>query len=130
MIIALRVICTLAAVFGAWITLFLWLAYEQGVFAHLDTGTLILKLSGTLIRAGFLFMCAWAAWSRPYLAPWFAWGAFLAFVVAGAGDQVFRFGVIDGMRNLIPTYYVVSSIHALVATVIWLLVRAGNGNHA
>lgn len=121
--IALKLICSIAGLFGVFILAFTWFAFHQGYFASLDSGATALKIGGTVIRAVFLLLCAWAAWRQPYQAAWFAWGACFAFVVGGAVDVVFKYGLFSGFGNLIPTYYYTSIIHALLAITAWLFAR-------
>jgi hypothetical protein len=119
--IAFKLICTLSGLFGAFILLFALVAYFQGLLAPLDSGTIALKIGGTIVRAAFLLLCAWAAWRSPHQAAWFAWGAFFVFVLSGAADEVYRLGLVEGFGNLMPTYYQVAVVHALVAIAAWLL---------
>ena len=119
--ISLKLICSLAGLFGGFILIFVLVAYGQGVFASLDPGTVAFKIGTTIIRAGFLILCAWAAWRRPHQAPWFALGALLAFAVGGAADEIFRRGLVDGFGSLIPTYYRTVAIHAFFVAAAWLL---------
>ena len=120
--IVLKVICSLLALYGAFIIVFLWQAYKQGIFQNYSTVTTALKIISTLIKAIFLLLCAWSAWQHPLLSPWFAWGAFAAFVIGGAADEIFHHGFISGFKRLIPTYYIGVSIHAFIAISIWLIV--------
>lgn len=119
--IAFKLICSIAGLFGVFILLFVVAAYFQGFFASLGSGTAALKIIGTVIRAVFLLLCAWAAWKNPHYAALFALGAFFTFVFSGAADEVFRLGLIRGFSNLMPTYYIVVIAHALLATLVWLL---------
>jgi hypothetical protein len=119
--VTLKIICSLAALFGAYMLFFLLSAFGQGVFAPFDSGTVALKVGGTLVRAAFLFLCAWSAWRQPHAGAWFAWGAFFTFVFAGAADEVFRLGLVRGLGHLIPVYYITASVQALFAIAVWLL---------
>jgi hypothetical protein len=124
--IALKLICSLAGLFGGFILVFVWVAYGQGVFASLDPGTTALKIGTTVIRAGFLLLCAWAAWRRPQQAAWFALGAFFAFGVGRAADEIFKRGLVGGFGSLVPAYYRTLAIHALLVAAAWRLApRAG-----
>ena len=122
-VIVLKTLCLLAALFGACIVLFAWIAHARGYFDTMRVATAALKLGGTVVRGSFLILCAWAAWRHPQQAAWFAWGAFFAFVFSGAGDQVLERGFVGGFKSLMPTYYVVASFHALFASIVWLLTR-------
>lgn len=119
--IALKTLCSLAGLFGVAIILFAWFAYSQGLLASYDSGTLSLKMAGTVIRAAFLLLCAWAAWRQPHNVALYASGALLAFVIGGAADEVYRQGWVGGFGNLIQTYYLTAAIHGLFALVVWLL---------
>ena len=119
--IALKIICSIAGLFGAFLFVLVWVAYGNGTFASLDPGTAILKIGTTLVRATFLMACAWAAWRRPRRAAWFAWGAFFAFAFGGAADELFKHGLVGGFANLVPAYYRTSAFHAFLAIAAWIL---------
>ena len=70
-----------------------------------------------------MLLCAWATWNSPYYAAWFAWGAFFAFVISGAVDEVVAHGISSGLGNLMATYYITAFVHAILASVIWFLSR-------
>ena len=119
--IALKILCSLAGAFGAATILFAWFAYSQGLLSSYDAGTVSLKIVGTVVRSAFLLLCAWAAWRQPHNAALYALAAFLAFVIGGAADEVYRRGLVGGFGNLIPTYYFTSAIHGLFALAVWRL---------
>jgi hypothetical protein len=119
--IALNIICSLAGLFGGFILVYVLVALGQGFFASLDPATIALKVGTTIIRAGFLLACAWAAWRRPHQASWFAAGALLAFAFGGAADEIFKHGLVSGLSRLVPTYYRTVGLHALLAVAAWLL---------
>lgn len=121
--IALKTLCVLSASFGAFILFFVFVAYLQGAFGEYNAGTVVLKVVSTVIRASFLLSCAWFAWCEPKYIAWFAWGAFAAFVVGGAADQIYYLGFIKGLNNLMVAYYVVAIIHAIFAILVWFLSR-------
>ena len=117
----LKALCSLGGAFGLLILLATAAFFGAGVFSELAPGAQALKLVGTFVRAACLFGCTWAAWRAVRLAAPFAWGAFAAFVVSGAADQVYDHGFTDGFGNLIPTYYYTSAMHALFAIAVWFL---------
>lgn len=114
----LKIICSAGALFGAWMLLAVWVFYTEGFLSQLGVGTLVLKLGATTIRAACLFGCAWAAWSAPAWAAPLAWGACAAFVVGGAADHVYNYGLVEGFKDLMPTYYFAAAAHALFALLV------------
>lgn len=122
--ITLNILCTIAGLFGATILLSLWFACSQGFFTTLDDGVASLKIITSIVRALFLILCALAVWKKTKYVTWFAWGAFFAFTIGGAADETYKLGFVNGIGNLISTYYIVVSLHALFAVVSWLLSRS------
>ena len=121
--ITLNILCTIAGLFGVTILLSQWFAYNQGLFTTLDAGAASLKIITSIVRATFLILCALAVWKKTKYVTWFAWGAFFAFTIGGAADEIYKLGFANGLGNLISTYYIVVLLHALFAVVSWLLSR-------
>lgn len=79
----------------------------------------VVKIGGVVFRAACLIAGAWAAWRRPSLAVWFAWGALVTFAVAGyAGSG----------GNLAPVYYEALAGHAVFLAIVRALVPNGKNN--
>ena len=119
----LKIITALAGLFGAFILFFITTAYSEGVFSPLNDGAMLLKLITSTLKALFLMVCAIYAWVKPKTCFWFALGAFIAFSFGGAADEIYYLGFIEGMNNLMTTYYVVALLHAIFASIVWVLSR-------
>ncbi|MBD9416992.1 hypothetical protein IB234_20700 [Pseudomonas sp. PDM16] len=119
--IAIKTICALVGIFGLVVLITIPALYLQGFYAPMGHEVAALKISSSVVRGAFLIVCALAAWRYNFRAAWLAWGAFAAFFIGGAADQVIKHGVVNGFENLIPAYYIASAVHALVAIALWLL---------
>ena len=122
--ILLRGLGLISALGGLAILLFFIQVFQQGFFSSLSLGSIIIIVSLSLLRVMFLIACGWAAWRIIQYAPWFSFGAFVTFSFGGAAEGVYRLGFIVGLTNLIPTYYLMASVHLIVTLVIWWLVRS------
>ena len=124
--IAIKTICVLAGVFGLVVLITTPVLYLQDFYVTMSHEVAALKISSSFVRGIFLIMCALTAWRYKFRAVWLAWGAFVAFFIGGAADQVIKHGVVGGFENLIMTYYIASAVHALVAMALWLLISKPN----
>ena len=119
----LKIISTLAGLFGVYILYLIATFYTEGAFSSLSEGAILLKILTSVLKAMLLVICAIYAWVQPKNSFWFALGAFFVYSIGGAADEVYYLGFIEGMNNLMTTYYVVAFMHAIFALIVWLLSR-------
>jgi len=119
----LKIICTLAGLFGAYILYSIYTAYTEGVFTSLNDGVILLKIITSTLKAIFLIICAIYAWVQPNKTIWFALGAFTAYSIGGSADEIYYLGLIDGLNNLMTTFYVVAFMHLIFLLIVWFLSR-------
>jgi hypothetical protein len=112
--LALKIICSVAALFGAFSLVFLWFVVEQGVYSEYGASVAAVKIGGVILRSVCLILCAWAAWRRPQFVAWLAWGALISFVIGG---------YVGSSGHLLPIYYVVVAIHVAFVIVARALVN-------
>ena len=120
-VLVLKIVCSYGAAIGVGILIFLPVAVSKGVFAEVGYSVAIFKIVGAILRGVFLILCGWAAWKQPHFTYIYAWGAFVAFMVAGAADELIKHGGIEGFGHLMSTYYFVSVAHVVYAFMVWWL---------
>ena len=108
----LKMVCSLAAIFGVSMLVFLPYAINEGFYSGLQPPLAAAEIGATILRAGCFILCMWAAWRNPPAALWFAWGAFATFAI---GASLGRVGHLQSM------FYIVLAGHgAFVAVVRYL----------
>lgn len=118
----LKALALIHGIFGVCVFVSLPIGYYQGAFSTLTAAHAAVKITGSMVSGALLLACMLSAWSRPSLAPIFAWLSLATFVVGAPVDTIAVYGSAFA-KHLIPVFYYATVVRAVAATGLWLLAR-------